>query len=128
MEERLKAGEDFGDIARELSEDTGSAPAGGDLNWFEPDQMVPEFAEACRTLEIGEISDPVQTQYGFHIIQKLGQADIPMTSSQWETARQQAFTEFLATLRDESDVVITEGWEAKVPTTPNLQDLFGQAQ
>ena len=128
VEERLKAGEDFGDIARELSEDTGSAPAGGDLNWFEPDQMVPEFAEACRTLEIGEISDPVQTQYGFHIIQKLGQADIPMTSSQWETARQQAFTEFLATLRDESDVVITEGWEAKVPTTPNLQDLFGQAQ
>jgi len=128
VEERLKAGEDFGNLARELSTDTGSAPAGGDLNWFDPEQMVPEFADAVRKLEIGEISDPVQSQYGFHIIQKLGQADIPMTSSQWETERQQAFDDFLAKLRDEADIVMTDGWEAKVPSTPNLQDLFGPAQ
>ncbi len=126
--ERLKAGEDFGDLARELSEDPGSAPAGGDLYWFNPDSMVPEFAEACRNLEIGEISDPVESQFGFHIIQKLGQADVPMTSSQWESERQQAFNEFLATLREESDIEIVDGWEEKVPTSPNLEDLFNQAQ
>jgi len=126
--ERLRAGEDFGELAQELSEDPGSAPSGGDLNWREANQYVPEFAEASLNLEIGEISEPVQSQFGFHIIQKLGQADVPMTSSQWETARQQAFTEFLATLRTEAEVVIFEGWETKVPTTPNLQDLLGQGQ
>ncbi|GAB4420727.1 MAG: peptidylprolyl isomerase [Anaerolineales bacterium] len=126
--ERLEAGEDFGELAREFSEDPGSAPAGGDLYWFQPDQMVPEFAEACLALDIGEISDPVQTQYGFHIIQKLGQADVPMTSSQWEVARQQAFQEFLAKLREEADIEINDNWVAVVPTTPGLQDLFGSGQ
>lgn len=126
--ERLNAGEDFGKIAQELSEDPGSAVKGGDLGWSKPDQYISEFAEASLNLKIGEISDPVQTQYGFHIIQKMGQTDIPLSSSQWETARQQAFTEFLTNLRTEAEVVITEGWEAKVPTTPSLQDLFGQGQ
>lgn len=122
--ERLNNGEDFGELARELSEDPGSAPAGGDLYWFEPSQMVTEFADACLSLEIGEISGLVETQYGFHIIQKLGQADVPMTSSQWEAARQQAFDEFLATLREEADVTTDENLAAIVPTSPTLQDLL----
>jgi parvulin-like peptidyl-prolyl isomerase len=124
--ERLDAGDDFGEIASELSEDPGSAPAGGDLYWFEPDQMVPEFAEACRNLEIGEISDLVETQYGFHIIQKLGQADIPMSSSQLENERQLIFNDFLTNLREEAEIEIVDGWVGVVPTSPTLQDLFGQ--
>jgi len=125
---RLKAGEDFGEIAKELSEDPGSAQNGGDLEWFDPDTMIPEFADACRNLEIGEISDPVETQYGYHIIQKLGQADVPLTASQWEADRQQAFSDYLTKLRDESEIEKVEGWEDKVPTSPSLQDLLGQVQ
>lgn len=65
--ERLDAGEEFGDVAEQLS--TGpSGPNRGDLGWFTPDQMVEPFAEAVQGLEPGGISDPVQTQFGWHVI------------------------------------------------------------
>ncbi len=65
---RLEEGEAFADLAVELSEDPGSASAGGDLGWFGRDQMVPEFEEAAFALEVGEMSDIIETDYGFHII------------------------------------------------------------
>jgi len=65
---RLEAGEAFAVVAEELSEDPGSAPAGGDLGWFGRGSMVAEFEEAAFALEIGEMSDVVETQYGYHII------------------------------------------------------------
>jgi peptidyl-prolyl cis-trans isomerase C len=63
---RVKAGEDFAKVATELSKDPGAE--GGDLGWFTKDKMVPEFAEAAFKLEPGQISDPVKTQFGWHII------------------------------------------------------------
>lgn len=63
---RVKAGEDFAKVADELSKDPGSK--GGDLGWFTRDRMVPEFAEAAFKLEKGQISDPVKSQFGWHII------------------------------------------------------------
>ena len=59
----------FSSIARAKSEDPGSKEKGGDLGWFDPKDMVPEFAAAVRSLEPGKISAPVRTQYGWHIIQ-----------------------------------------------------------
>lgn len=59
----------FSTIAKEKSEDPGSKEKGGDLGWFDPKDMVPEFAAAVRSLEPGKISAPVRTQYGWHIIQ-----------------------------------------------------------
>lgn len=66
--ERLKKGEKFGDIAKAVSQDPGSAKNGGDLGYFSRGQMVPEFEKAAANLKVGEISIPVQTQFGFHII------------------------------------------------------------
>ncbi len=63
---RAKAGEDFSKLAKENSKD--SAEDGGDLGYFTKDQMVPEFAEAAFKLEKGQVSDPVKTQFGWHII------------------------------------------------------------
>jgi len=64
---RVKGGEDFVKVANELSKDTSGD--GGDLGWFTKDKMVPEFSEAAFKLKKGEISDPVHTQFGWHIIQ-----------------------------------------------------------
>jgi len=66
--ERVRKGEDFAKVAAELSKDPGSGAEGGDLGWFEKDRMVPEFAEAAFALEKGAISEPVKTQFGFHVI------------------------------------------------------------
>lgn len=64
----LKAGGDFAAIAKERSKDPGSKDQGGDLGFFAKDQMVPEFAEAAFKLDKGQISDPVKSQFGWHII------------------------------------------------------------
>ncbi|GHE65154.1 hypothetical protein GCM10019059_26080 [Camelimonas fluminis] len=66
---RLKAGEDFARVAAELSTDPGAAKSGGELGWFTRDRMAPEFSEAAFRLKPGEISAPVKTQFGWHVIQ-----------------------------------------------------------
>ena len=65
---RLKAGEDFAKLATELSKDPGSGQQGGDLGFFTKERMVPEFSTAAFSLDIGKVSDPVKSQFGYHII------------------------------------------------------------
>jgi peptidyl-prolyl cis-trans isomerase C len=67
IEAQLKKGADFATLAKEKSKDPGAVD-GGDLGYFTKDQMVPEFAEAAFKLDKGQISDPVKTQFGWHII------------------------------------------------------------
>jgi peptidyl-prolyl cis-trans isomerase C len=67
IEDQLKKGADFATLAKEKSKDPGAAE-GGDLGYFTKDQMVPEFADVAFKLDKGQISDPVHTQFGWHII------------------------------------------------------------
>jgi peptidyl-prolyl cis-trans isomerase C len=66
--ERLKKGEDFAKLAGELSKDPGSGKEGGDLGFFTKDRMVAPFAEAAFKLGKGEVSEPVKSQFGWHVI------------------------------------------------------------
>jgi serine/threonine protein kinase len=65
---RAKSGEDFTQLAKELSEEPGARESGGDLGFFPKDRMVPEFANVAFAANINDISDPVKTQFGWHII------------------------------------------------------------
>lgn len=68
IEKKLKAGGDFEKIAKEKSEDKNSGSQGGDLGWFTADKMLPEFSKAAFALKKGEVSQPVKTEFGWHII------------------------------------------------------------
>ena len=70
--ERLKNGEKFGRLAKELSIDSGSGKKDGNLGYFTKGMMVKPFEEVAFKLQIGEISDPIKTEFGYHIIKRLG--------------------------------------------------------
>jgi foldase protein PrsA len=70
--ERIKNGEKFGKLAKELSIDSGSAKRDGNLGYFGRGKMVKEFENAAFNLQAGQISEPVKTQYGYHIIKRIG--------------------------------------------------------
>ncbi|MDC7784545.1 peptidyl-prolyl cis-trans isomerase [Rhodoplanes sp. TEM] len=65
---KIKKGEDFAKLAKDLTEDPAGKADGGDLGWFTKDQMVPEFSEAAFKLDKGQVSDPVKTSFGWHLI------------------------------------------------------------
>ena len=77
---RALGGEDFADLAREYSEDIGSAQEGGELGWTMPGQMVPAFEAAMNETAIDQISQPVRTQFGWHIIKVEGRREEDMTN------------------------------------------------
>jgi peptidyl-prolyl cis-trans isomerase C len=67
LKAEIDGGKDFAEVAKENSSD-GSAATGGELGWFGAGQMVPEFETAVAALEVGQVSDPVQSQFGWHVI------------------------------------------------------------
>ncbi|MDA0630017.1 MAG: peptidylprolyl isomerase [Proteobacteria bacterium] len=75
LKERINAGEAFGDLAKEYSDDIGSAQEGGELGWTNPGQMVPEFESAMAAAELNEITEPVRSQFGWHILEVTGRRE-----------------------------------------------------
>ena len=70
--ERIKNGEKFGKVAKEISLDPGSAKKDGNLGYFSKGMMVKPFEKAAFALQVGEISEPVKTEFGYHIIKRMG--------------------------------------------------------
>jgi len=98
--ERLKAGEDFAALAKELSKDDSSKDQGGDLGWFGRGVMVPEFENVAFSLEPGTISDPVKTDYGYHIIEVLEKdPNRPIDEATLEQRKSGALQDWLNTQR-----------------------------
>ncbi|MBU3609719.1 peptidylprolyl isomerase [Polynucleobacter wuianus] len=105
---------DFGELAKKYSED-GSASNGGNLGWMGPGDLVPEFEQAMNRLQIGEVSNPVKTEFGWHLIQVLERREAQLTvEKQRQFARaairerkfEQAYQDWLRELRDTATVKI----------------------
>jgi peptidyl-prolyl cis-trans isomerase SurA len=111
---------DFGELAKKYSED-GSAANNGNLGWMGPGDLVPEFEQAMNRLQIGEVSNPVKTEFGWHLIQVLERRDAQLTiEKQKEFARatirerklQQSYQDWLRELRDTATVKILNAEDA----------------
>ncbi len=89
IKEKLNNGEDFAALAKQYSEDPGSKEKGGELSEFGPGMMVKEFEDAAYKLEAGQVSDPVKTSYGYHIIKLTDKKELKSYEEEKENIRKE---------------------------------------
>ena len=104
---KLKAGADFAELAKQHSDDPGSANLGGDLGWANPGSFVPVFEQAMNELQPGQISEPFRSEFGWHVMQVLERRDDDQTE---ERKRQQAYR-FLHSRKYDEEV---EAWVREI--------------
>lgn len=116
----IEAGESFAALARAVSTDTGSGQQGGELGWAPASNFVGPFAEAVREAEIGQIVGPIETEFGWHIVQVRGREMREVNESQIESAKQRELDQWLEEHRDAEDADITVNgiWADNVPSDP----------
>lgn len=125
---QLLNGGDWVTLAAKYSTDTGSKDIGGDVGWFGAGKMVAEFENAAFKLPVGAISQPIQTTFGWHIIQVLGHENRPLTEADYKQAADAKFQEWLAEARNAATVKIYDDYLTKVPTDPTLSDALAAIQ
>lgn len=110
----LQAGESFALLAQARSSDTGSGQRGGELGWTPVDLYVPEFAEAVRNGEIGVLLDPVESEFGFHIIQVIAKEDREVSEQDLLNLEQSRFGNWVEDQRTEAEdaenISINSNW------------------
>ena len=119
---KVKSGEDFAELAKSHSACPSSAD-GGDLNFFERGRMVPEFSAAAFTMKIGDVSDIVETQFGFHLIKVTDRQEAEVKSFDdvkddlkmelTNNKKRELWTEYHTTLRTDAKIVYAEGYGDK---------------
>ncbi|MHC1740911.1 MAG: peptidylprolyl isomerase [Anaerolineaceae bacterium] len=124
IETQLKNGADWTELAAKYSTDTSNNTTGGDLGWFSSGTMVKAFEDAAWPLAIGAISDPVQTDYGFHIIQVLGHEKRQLTADELTQAQKSAYKQFITDAKTELGVKKYDVWASVVPTDPTIPDQY----
>ncbi|MGZ5811748.1 MAG: peptidylprolyl isomerase [Xanthobacteraceae bacterium] len=110
---QIKGGTDFATLAKEKSIEPGAKESGGDLGFFAKEQMVPEFADAAFKLEKGKVSDPVKTQFGWHIIKVEDKRTKPVPSYDQVKDQLQTFV----VRKAQSDLVAKLRASAKIERT-----------
>jgi parvulin-like peptidyl-prolyl isomerase len=113
----LEAGESFSDLARSVSTDTGSGSQGGELGWSPITNYVKPFADAVRDAEIGAVVGPVQSEFGYHIIQVRAREEREPEEGQLDTAKNRVFENWLEEQRTEQadSIQIFNTWTQFVP-------------
>jgi peptidyl-prolyl cis-trans isomerase D len=108
---------DFAELAKEASIDTANSSTGGDLGWFPRHSMVKAFDTAVfDNLKVGEISQPIETDFGFHIIQKLGQEERSLTDTEYESYLSTVYSSWQSDIKENSKIDSKDIWMNLVPT------------
>lgn len=122
--DRLQAGAAWNEVAAQLPENDPENPSGvntaEDLGWFGRGQMDPAFEEAAFKLSVGEISKPVKSGFGWHIIQVIGHEDRPLTSQQLQQERQQVFSEWFTQAKSAESIQQFDVWMDEIPDKPEI--------
>ncbi|MEE9216948.1 MAG: peptidylprolyl isomerase [Anaerolineales bacterium] len=113
---RIEDGEEWGDLASEFSIDESNKEQGGDLSWFGRGRMVEAFEEAAFAGEIGEIVGPVETDFGFHLIEILGHEDRELDASAFRLAVSQALNALISEIREAAEIEVLDYWVDRVPS------------
>ncbi|KPK95223.1 MAG: hypothetical protein AMJ88_01020 [Anaerolineae bacterium SM23_ 63] len=120
---RLDAGENWDDLAAELSEDTLSKDSGGDLGWLTWDNVSDQFGEKVVNIfqaPINELLDPIQTQFGWHLIQVLDRGERSLDEETFQQAVRRKFGDWLTSQRDIHDILIMDDWIEDLPQPPEV--------
>lgn len=117
---KIAEGDDWTTLAAQFSTDTSNSYQGGDLGWFGKGQMVQEFEDAAYALKIGEISQPVKTEFGYHIIQVVGHESRILTSDELSTIKSAAFSKAVKAAQDAADIKKNNIWASVVPSEPAI--------
>ena len=120
--DRLNKGEDWAAIAADVSLDTSNKDDGGDLGWFSRGRMVKEFEDAAFGLEEGKISDPVETQFGWHIIQIIGHKTFPLSETDYQTSQETAYTNWFNTIKETAEIDINDVYKDLTPAEPTIPE------
>jgi len=125
--DQIASGEaEFGDLAAEYNSDSTSA-TGGDLGWFGRGQMVAPFEEAAFAGEIGEVVGPVETQFGYHLIQILGK-DTQVDQNAYDNLVLTALTDLLNQYKEQATIEFAENWINRTPTKPDVLSILSAQQ
>lgn len=126
---KLDAGKSFADVARDYSKDAASAKQGGDLGYFTRDKMVPEFASAAFALKKGEVSGPVKSAFGYHIIkvEDVRKVSAPTFNESKDAIRaklqEKKLNDYIAGLVKAADVKVYDATGKEVAFSKNLPDV-----
>ena len=113
--------EAWNDVAVDVSLDTSNKDIGGDLGWFTRGRMVSEFDEAAFGMEVGQISEPIETQFGWHIIQLVDRDIRQLSQSDYDYQQNIYFDDWFAGIKENIDIKINDVWKDIVPNDPAIQ-------
>ncbi len=122
--DKLNAGEDFASLAAYYSQDTSNSSNGGDLGWMYKGQMVQEFEEAAWALEPGQISQPVKTSFGVHIIQAISHETRQLSAAELSSAKSTAYQMMVDEVTKASTTKKFNLWASVVPSDPSIPEEY----
>lgn len=100
IKSKIDSGEDFGSLAKEFSQDIATKEKGGDIGYFKEGDMVQAFQDAARKLKVGEVSQPVKTDFGYHVIKLLDEKKLPS----FEQMKPQLQSELISNKMDQAKI------------------------